>query len=120
MNENDLRAAGYVEGVFGWYKPKNIPVDSRKPAVVELTVGPGVEEKHGDQEKHSGKVLIRIEDVRRRLLDSDNLVAKFHVDCLRYAKIICGDAPGQASIQVSQRKLREGEFPHTNITIERL
>lgn len=66
--------------------------------------------------KDSGRFTIHVKSYRTRLLDEDNLVAKFHVDALRYAGILPTDAPEKTSIQVSQEKVkREGQ--KTEITI---
>lgn len=67
---------------------------------------------HGDREvkaKDSRRFLVRVTDVRKRLLDDDNGVEKFHVDCLRYAGILPSDAPGQTTIERGQRKAGKGE-----------
>lgn len=55
------------------------------------------------------RVLVRIESVRTRLIDEDNLCEKYHVDLCRYAGIIADDSPDKVKIQVSQRKAKKGE-----------
>lgn len=94
--------------------------DSRKSAVVERSFGKTVEAQTGIEKTHSGKVRVRITDVRRRLIDVDNLVSKFHVDCCRYAGLLHSDAPDKTTIEVTQRKHRPGELPHTEIVIEQI
>lgn len=55
------------------------------------------------------KVLVRVESIRSRLLDEDNLCEKYHVDLLRYAGVIPGDTPDEIKIEVRQRKAQKGE-----------
>jgi len=63
------------------------------------------------------RFLVCVKDVRRRLLDEDNLCEKFHVDLLRYSGVLPSDSPAQATIQTTQRKCEEGEEPHTEIEV---
>lgn len=74
----------------------------------------------GDERSDSAKLLIRVKSFRRRLLDEDNLVEKWHVDALRYAGIVPSDAPDKAKIEVSQEKVKTKEEECTVITIERI
>jgi hypothetical protein len=73
-----------------------------------------------NQGSHTGKLLVRVTSFRRRLLDEDNLVEKWHVDALRYAGILPSDAPGDAKIEVGQEKVATKEEEQTVITIEPL
>lgn len=64
-----------------------------------------------------GKVFyVRVESVRERLLDEDNLCEKFIVDLLRYAGVIPNDNPSQTHVEVRQRKTDPGEGE--KITVE--
>ena len=63
------------------------------------------------------RILIRIESVRKRLLDEDNLVSKYHTDLCRYSGLIPSDAPGICKIETTQRKAEKGEAERTEITI---
>ena len=63
------------------------------------------------------RILVRIESVRKRLLDEDNLVSKYHTDLCRYSGLIPSDAPGVCKIETSQRKAEKGEEERTEITI---
>jgi hypothetical protein len=74
----------------------------------------------GNEGGDSGKLLIRVKSLRRRLLDEDNLVEKWHVDALRYAGVLYSDAPDKAKIEVSQEKVTTKEEECTVITIERM
>lgn len=64
-----------------------------------------------------GRFLVRLVSIRRRLLDEDNLVSKYHTDLLRYAGILPSDAPGVCKIETSQRKAQKGEVERVEIEI---
>lgn len=78
-------------------------------AQLERSTGYGALATPQAEKRDSANFLVRVTSYRRRLLDEDNLCEKFHVDCLRYAGIIPGDAPGQTRIEVRQEKVRKGE-----------
>ena len=86
-------------------------------AIVER--GPGDEPlaKEEVQGQVSGRVLVCVTSVRKRLLDQDNLCEKFHVDLLRRAGVIYDDAPGQCQIETRQRKIEKGEQEHSLIEV---
>lgn len=65
----------------------------------------------------TGRVHIRIVSVRKRLLDPDNLVPKWYIDCLRYCGLIREDTPEAVTLETSQRKCAKGEAERTEITI---
>ena len=65
------------------------------------------------------RFLVRIVSVRKRLLDEDNLVSKYHTDLLRYAGILPSDAPGVCKIETRQRKAAKGEAEKVEIEITR-
>ena len=69
------------------------------------------------QGRAGNRILIRIESVRKRLLDEDNLVSKYHTDLCRYSGLLPSDAPGVCKIETSQRKAEKGEEERTEITI---
>jgi hypothetical protein len=69
------------------------------------------------QESDSEFYVVRITSVRKRLIDTDNLCAKYAVDALRYALLLPDDNPERARIETSQRKVKEGEEEHTQIEI---
>lgn len=73
-----------------------------------------------EKASHSGRFLVRVVSVRKRLLDEDNLCEKFHVDCLRYAGALPSDAPDTTHIETTQRKAGKGEAEHTLIEVFRL
>lgn len=72
------------------------------------------------QEGGTGRLLIRVASIRKRLLDEDNICEKYHVDCCRYAGLIPGDDPAKAKIEVPQRKTKKGEEEVVEITIEEI
>ena len=59
---------------------------------------------------------VHVVNFRRRLLDKDNLCAKFHVDALRYAGVLIDDSEKYIDLHVSQEKITEGQ-ERTEITI---
>jgi hypothetical protein len=65
----------------------------------------------------TARYFVSLTSVRKRLLDTDNLVAKYHVDALRYASLLPSDAPNRAEIKVSQRKCKEKEEEHIEIEL---
>jgi hypothetical protein len=69
------------------------------------------------EEGSSGRFLVRITSVRKRLADEDGLCGKFHTDCLRYAGFIPDDRPEICSIRTTQRKAAKGEEEHTLIEV---
>ena len=72
------------------------------------------------QTRHTGRFLVSVTSIRKRLLDADNLVPKWHIDCLRYAGIIPDDSPDKCEIKIAQRKCEKGEEEKIEITIDAL
>lgn len=97
--------------------PKLHPEDTRQSSKLEQDHKNEQVEFSQVKEGNTFKGLICITDVRKRLLDDDNLAEKFHVDCLRYEKIIQGDSTGYFRIFTTQRKCTKEESPHTLIEI---
>jgi len=64
--------------------------------------------------------LVRTTSIRKRLLDEDNLCAKYSTDLLRYCGAIPDDSPQQVKIETSQRKAEKGEEEHTLIEVYNL
>jgi hypothetical protein len=71
-----------------------------------------------DEVRGAGKCLVRVTSFRCRLLDTDNLTPKWHIDALRYAGCLRGDSPEQAVIQTGQVKVRHKRDERTEIEIE--
>jgi hypothetical protein len=88
-------------------------------AAPELERGPSDEplEKKEVQGPVSNRFLVRVTAVRKRLLDEDNLCAKYHVDLCRYSGVIPDDAPGQCQIETRQRKAEKGEQEHSVVEV---
>jgi hypothetical protein len=104
-------------------------IDGRKPSVCGEGGGASAEPQRTagckpvaakePEEGNPTRFWIRIESVRKRLLDEDNLYGgtKYWVDCLRYAGVIPQDTPGIARIEAVQRKARKGETPATYVRV---
>lgn len=104
-------------------------IDGRQPGVCDQSGGASTEPQRASvskpvaskkpEEGDSARFWIRIESVRKRLLDEDNLYGgtKFWIDCLRYAGVIPQDTPGVARIEAIQRKARKGETPATYVRV---
>ena len=91
--------------------------NSGTPAIPERTAGDAALVAAQAQGGTRERILVRIESVRKRLLDEDNLVSKYHTDLCRYSGLIPSDAPGVCKIETSQRKAEKGEEERTEITI---
>lgn len=73
--------------------------------------------KRQTQKGHSKRFLVRVTRCSRRLLDEDNIAAKFVVDCCRYSQLLDGDAPSQTKIEITQRKISKEEAEHVTVEI---
>lgn len=93
------------------------PAPTAKP---ERSPGNGALAAPQAETRHPGKYVVRVTSHRVRLLDSDNLVPKWHVDALRYAGCLPSDAPDRADIITTQKKVRTKEEERTEIVIERM
>lgn len=90
----------------------------RKVAKLESSPCYAFLEKNENEKRYSGPILISVTSTRKRLCDSDNLAAKWHVDCLRYCRIIPGDEPEKATIKISQKKCSKNQEEFIEIEIE--
>lgn len=100
---------------------ENLASGSAGPATeLERDRGDALDEVGQDENSGSGKYLVRIGSIRRRLLDDDNLCEKWHVDSLRYAGILPSDAPDRCRIETSQRLCQAGEEEKTLIEVFRM
>ena len=93
------------------------PNDTGKAAILERTAGNAALVETQVQSGTGDRILVRIESIRKRLLDEDNLVSKYHTDLCRYSGLIPSDAPGVCKIETTQRKAEKGEEERTEITI---
>ena len=92
---------------------------SRRARTVAQPQRPAGQEPLGagqDEAGRAGRHLVRVTSFRVNLLDEDNLIAKWHVDALRYAGILHSDAPGQTHIEVGQKKV--ASFKQERVVIE--
>lgn len=94
-------------------------VKSPKPAKPKRNPVPKQVGDNGDKKADSARYVVCYTDVRKRLLDEDNAVSKWHTDCLRRAGIIPDDNPEVCKIIVTQRKCLKGEEPHCLIEVSR-
>ncbi len=83
--------------------------DTGAPAKLEPNPRASALEQGEAEALHTGRVLVRVTSVRKRLLDADNLCEKYHVDCLRYAGFLQNDSPAEVEIETRQRKAAKGE-----------
>jgi hypothetical protein len=69
------------------------------------------------EEGDTSRCLVRVTSYRSRLLDEDNLVAKYHIDALRYAGVLASDAPQHTHIECRQVKVHKGQTEGTLIEV---
>jgi len=65
--------------------------------------------KSGGKKENTGRIHIRLTARRKRLIDPDNLVFKYFIDCLRYAGAIPDDRAEDVTIETKQEKTRQKE-----------
>lgn len=63
------------------------------------------------------RILVSIRSFRTRLLDPDNAVPKFFIDCLRYAKIIEDDTSKHIKLDYEQFKVKKRTEERTEIEV---
>lgn len=97
--------------------PDLLSRNTRKASVVERDSVHEPLEAEKVQGSVGKRVLVRVESVRKRLLDEDNLCEKYHIDLCRYAGIISGDEADKTKIETSQRKAQKGEEEKIILTI---
>jgi hypothetical protein len=85
------------------YAPENNrPSQSPKPQ--RLVLGEPLAAPKGEA-CDTGRVLVRITSYRTRLIDPDNLVGKYFVDCLRYCGVLKDDTSACIDYQITQVKV---------------
>lgn len=89
-----------------------LPSPEPKQAVLNVSIEPS-----RGKAAYTGRVTIRIESFRKRLIDPDNLCPKYMVDGLRYANIISGDSAAEVEIVTTQTRVSSKEEERTEITI---
>jgi hypothetical protein len=65
--------------------------------------------KNRRKKEDSGRIHIRLTARKKRLIDPDNLVFKYFIDCLRYAGAIPNDRAEDVTIETHQEKTRGEE-----------
>jgi hypothetical protein len=91
-----------------------------KPAVMESRPRPKQVGPRKIKEVDPRKFHVVVTNYRRRLLDEDNLCEKYVVDCVRYARIIPGDAPQTTHIEVRQCKVDSESDERVEVDISEL
>ena len=108
--------AGYVEVRKGVYER----IDVRKKALLNRKSSSSNTKskrpvrneplaKSNGEKENTGRIHIRLTARRKRLIDPDNLIFKYHIDCLRYAGAIPDDREGDVTIEAHQEKTRGQE-----------
>lgn len=87
-------------------------------AIAECPVRQAPLGAHEGETFYSGRVSVRVTSYRRRLLDPDNLCAKWFLDACRYSRLIRDDRPEDITFSVSQEKVTQPEDERTEILIE--
>ena len=108
--------AGYVETSKGVYVRRDLikpTVPNRKSASGDAKPKRLVRNeplaKTGGKKENTGRIHIRLTARRKRLIDPDNLVFKYFIDCLRYAGAIPDDRAEDVTIETKQEKTRQKE-----------
>lgn len=107
---------GYVEVRKGVYeridlvqKPLLDVKSSSRNSKPKRTVRNEPLAKNEGKEENAGRIHIRFTVKRKRLIDPDNIVAKYLIDCLRYAGAIPDDRAKDVTLEIKQEKTREEE-----------
>ena len=108
--------AGYVEVRKGVYERIEVIqrtfLDHKGPIRNPKPKRPVLNEplaKGNGKKEDTGRIHIRLTARRKRLIDPDNLIFKYHIDCLRYAGAIPDDREGDVTIETHQEKTRGEE-----------
>lgn len=110
MNADELRSFFPNASADTIRRNTDLPCGDGRPAPkLERHSGDGAVGQVQVQARTRRRFLVRIEAVRTRLLDEDNLCEKYHVDLLRYSGIISGDEAGTTRIETRQRKAHKDE-----------
>jgi len=107
---------GYVEVREGVYERIDViqrafldrKSASRNPKPKRSVRNESLAKGNGEKE-NTGRIHIRLTARRKRLIDPDNLIFKYHIDCLRYAGAIPDDREGDVTIETHQEKTRGQE-----------
>jgi len=108
--------AGYVETSKGVYVRRDLikpTIPNRKSGSSDAKPKRPIRNeplaKTGGKKENTGRIHIRLTARRKRLIDPDNLVFKYFIDCLRYAGAIPDDRAEDVTIETKQEKTRQKE-----------
>ena len=108
--------AGYVETSKGVYVRRDLikpTIPNRKSASGDAKPKRSIRNESlaaaGGKKENTGRIHIRLTARRKRLIDPDNLVFKYFIDCLRYAGAIPDDRAEDVTIETKQEKTRQKE-----------
>ena len=90
-----------------------------RPTSAELEQGAGHESVGSAPAKEADPTIrsVRVTSRRIRLLDTDNLAIKYHIDALCYEGVLKGDSPKHITLEVRQEKVRTAAEECTVIEI---
>lgn len=120
--QNDDSAPAHVPADLRPRKPAKGPRIAQdrgaaSSAQPEQAVRPPPLEPPQGETLYAGRVSVRIVSYRRRLLDPDNLCAKWFLDACRYSRLISDDRPQDITYEVSQIKVRQKAEERTEVTL---
>lgn len=121
--EEQSAARGASTGILERKKAQSHEVHTRSKAPSPKPQQTPIHEPMAEEKGKGGpprRLLVRITSVRRRLLDYDNLIGKYFVDCLRYCGILSDDTEAEIDLRISQRKTKIKDDEKTIIEIEYL
>lgn len=72
------------------------------------------------QKENPSLYKVSVISFRKRLIDPDNLIAKYHIDAIRYEGLIPDDSAKHIVLEVRQEKVFESNAERTEIEITRL
>jgi len=100
-------------------KPAADPVDSTQGAQFEPTAQHAPHDPAPPEALYSTRVLVRVESRRCGVqCDPDNIVVKWHIDALRYARILRDDTSGAIDLKVTETRVPTRKEEGVLITIE--
>ena len=86
---------------------ENKAVCPQKGSLPEHAVRHGTLAEAARKAGYTGRCIVRVKSLRKRLIDPDNLCAKWFLDALRYAGVIHDDRPQDIIYQITQEKSKE-------------
>ena len=106
MNEADLANLGFVKQPDGSWSARSL-VDTGLPAAKpQPGVVPSLAGSPQDEARGTDRVRVTITTYRRRLLDPDNAVCKWTIDCLRREGYLRDDTANDIALDLRQVKVQ--------------